>query len=149
MKNNKKLSTSEKLLNKLYANDPEGLKAHDDCIAEHSSLLAEYRKENNVPDFQDKDEYYAWLETPEGKKYAKKIEEVESYTNKKYLRGGARKGAGRPKLNKTNINNRVTKEAKQTFEQYAELYNVTQSQLLEAMITKGLESLTPKQLGLS
>lgn len=95
--------------------------------------IKEYKKLNNVPEFNNPEEYHAWLETSEGKAYIKALEVIRSDVK---LRGGARVGAGRKKLypESVAINKRISKDSVIIMKEFAKAKKISEAEALDRLL---------------
>ena len=102
--------------------------------------IKEYRKSHNVPEFSNQDDYHKWLETAEGKAYAKALEEIR---NEAKGRGGFRVNAGRKKLypDRVALNKRVSKSTVSLLKDYSKAHKISENEALEKLVNAGYECL--------
>lgn len=105
--------------------------------------IKEYREKHNIPEFSNPDEYMEWLNTPQGKSYAKAIEEIRDDANKTVRgRGGYRANAGRKKLaDRVAIHKRVQTNTVVLIKDYSKKHNVSENEALDKLINAGYEYL--------
>ena len=117
-----------------------GDKAMNELNKIRAEKIKEYRKLHNVPEFSNPDDYHKWLETEEGKEYAKALEEIR---NEVKGRGGYRANAGRKKLysDRIALNKRISKSTVNLLKDYSKSHNISENEALENLINAGYECL--------
>lgn len=102
--------------------------------------IKEYRKLHNVPVFENPDDYHNWIETDEGKDYAKELENIR---NEAKGRGGYRPNAGRKKLypDRVALNKRVSKNTLSMLKDYSKSHQISENEALDKLVNAGYECL--------
>jgi hypothetical protein len=145
MTENKKNSyTLDEILDEYKKNDPNGYESFTQHYNIKSKLIDEYKKTSNIPEFENIDEYYIWLKTPEGGKHIKTIERINKESNKQFKNqhGGARAGAGRKKvynIERKKVTKILSIEAIKLLKAAAKKENLTESSLLEKLIMQNFK----------
>jgi len=98
------LTNATDLLNEIKENDPERYNQINEAVKIRAEKIKEYKKQHNIPEFNNPEEYAKWLETSEGKEYAKELERIRNEADHEVRgRGGKREGSGRKKLYKNRV----------------------------------------------
>jgi len=102
--------------------------------------IKEYRKLHNVPEFVNPDDYMQWLETQEGKAYAKALENIREDAKG---RGGKRQGAGRKKIypDRVALNKRVSKDTVVLLKDFSKKHKMSENEALDKLVREGYDKL--------
>lgn len=120
------------------------MKKLNEAVKVRAEKIEEYKKLHNVPKFDNPDDYFKWLETTEGKEYAKALENIRDEVNKTVKgRGGYRPNAGRKKIygDRIALNKRVEKNTVVLIKDYSKNHNISENEALEKLINAGYEYL--------
>jgi hypothetical protein len=101
--------------------------------------IEEYREKNNIPEFSNPEDYCQWLETPQGKKYAKALEDIRTEVK----RGGYRQNAGRKKLegDRIALNKRVPSDTVIIIKDFSKSHNISENEAVARLINAGYQYL--------
>lgn len=116
----------------------------DKTMKEVNKIRAErikkYREQHSIPEFSNPDDYHKWLETPEGKKYARELENIR---NEVKGRGGYRPNAGRKKIypERIALNKRVSKDTIILLKEYSKKHKISENEALDKLVREGYEHL--------
>lgn len=109
--------------------------------------IRKYKENTQIPEFDSPEAYYEWLETEDGKKHNKAIEEIHKTSLKEYKgRGGARPGAGRKKKysDSKKITKVISSQSNNRIQLMADYFGISQNEALNILILNGFNFTSKK-----
>lgn len=147
MENKKKAYTLDEIMEETRLNDPQQYESIIQRGKIKTTLIEEYKKTANIPDFKTPEEYHAWQKTPDGKKHMKAIEKINKQTDQEYKKqhGGARAGSGRKKLttNKIKFTPAIPVKTRNILKDFARSRGIPENEILNTLILYGCRPESP------